>query len=288
MKALPFLIPKSSNQSIHLQVDKQPYLYDYLHQHPEIQISLILEGEGQLIAGDYLGRFGPGNIYIIGSNIPHVFKNDTEYYQTDSKRFAHAHSVYFNWHTFGEEFWTLPELKALADKQILLDQCLQIDHQVNAQVPKMILDLWEVSGLDRLFKLFKLLETIIEMPHFTYLTKSSGKILNQLQGERLNNVYRFTMANYHRPISLDEVAQIAFLTVSSFCRYFKKSTRKSYFEFLNEIRIGHACRLLQKEEERPVYQIAYEVGYKNIANFNRQFKRIMGFTPSEYKTKCSS
>lgn len=285
MKVLPFLIPKSTTQSIHLQVDKQPYLYDYLHQHAEIQISLILKGEGQLIIGEYLGRFGPGDIYIIGSNIPHVFKNDPEYYQGNPALSAHAVSVYFTWKTFGDVFWNLPELRPIGDKQLMLSHGLKIKAVHQDQLQHMILNLWQEEGLHRLFKLMQLLETILDQSRFSYLTKPDEVMLSQSQGVRLNSIYQFTMANYPRQISLEEVAQIAFLSVTSFCRYFKKSTRKSYFEFLNEVRIGHACRLLLKQKDQPVYQIAYAVGFKNIANFNRQFKKIIGSTPSGYRKK---
>lgn len=283
MKPLPFLIPKFSHQSIHLQVDEQPYLYDYLHQHPEIQISLILKGEGQLIAGGYLSRFKAGDIYVIGSNVPHVFKNDPEYYQRNSGLFAHALSIYFNWDTFGAVFWNLPEMKQLYEKRLLLDRCLKVEAPFHSKVQEMILRMWEVVGPGRLFQLFQILEFLFSMTPLHYLTTPIEIKLNQQQGERLNKIYHFTMENYQRPIQLKEVADISYLTVPSFCRYFKKSTRKSYFEFLNEVRVGHACRLLIKDKDQPIYHIAYSVGFKNLANFNRQFKKIMGLRPSDYR-----
>ena len=283
MKPLPFLIPKSTQQSIHLQEDRQPYLYDYLHQHREIQISLILKGEGQLIAGEYLGRFGPGDIYVIGSNVPHVFKNDQEYYRADSNKYAHMVSVYFIWDTFGTTFLNLPEMKPIFDHRLILDRGLKINGIAQQQLTDSIHQLWTLDGPDRLFQLFKLLQGIHNLKPYHFLTQGTTLQLSPSQGERLDVIYRFTIDHYQRSITLEEVAQQVFLSVTSFCRYFKKSTRKTYFEFLSEVRVGQACRLLQKEKEQPIYSIAYEVGFNNIANFNRQFKRIMGLTPTAYR-----
>ena len=95
---------------------------------------------------------------------------------------------------------------------------------------------------------------------------------------------RFTLKEYHRPVSLDEIAGVANMTVNSFCRYFKTRTRKSYLNFLTEFRIGQACKLLQ-QEEYSIADVGFRVGFGNLSNFNRKFKELNGCTPKEYRLK---
>ncbi|MEL6923672.1 MAG: AraC family transcriptional regulator, partial [Bacteroidota bacterium] len=96
--------------------------------------------------------------------------------------------------------------------------------------------------------------------------------------------FQYVMNHYHQPIQLEAVAQLTNSSVSSFCRNFKLRTQKTFVQFVNEIRVGAACKLL-RERNRDIAAIAWEVGFNNISNFNRQFKRVTGFTPSQYRRK---
>src|SRR6478735_12660616 len=109
MKILPFKIPKTNQESFRLQEDDQPHFYDHLHQHPETQLTLILSSEGKVIAGDYIGTFKPGDVFLIGPNLPHVFRNDAKYYQASDLN-AHSITIFFEWQSFGDKFLSMPEL----------------------------------------------------------------------------------------------------------------------------------------------------------------------------------
>ena len=109
---------------------------------------------------------------------------------------------------------------------------------------------------------------------------------NKSETERLNDIYNYTMSNFKQKISLEEIASISCLSVNSFCRYFKSQTRKTYSQFLIEIRIGHACKLLI-ENRLTVSKICVESGFNNFSNFNRYFKIISGLSPLEYKKSFS-
>jgi AraC-like ligand binding domain len=111
VKVIPFSIPKTSREAFRIQVDILPYLYDKLHQHPETQIMFIENGEGTLIAGDYVGRFSSGSLFLIGSNQPHVFRSDDSYYRPKSKLRVNSISIYFDERYAGERFWQLDELQ---------------------------------------------------------------------------------------------------------------------------------------------------------------------------------
>src|SRR5882724_11161699 len=111
MRVVPFRIPRSSQEAFRVQVDDIPYLYNHLHQHPELQVTLIQQSEGTLLAGDYLGRFAAGDVFIIGSGQPHVFRNDEKYFRGEGR--AISISIFFDDSTLGENFWQLPELNFL-------------------------------------------------------------------------------------------------------------------------------------------------------------------------------
>ena len=101
-------------------------------------------------------------------------------------------------------------------------------------------------------------------------------------GKRINDIFDFVINNYEESISLEKAAEIANLSTTAFCRFFKERTRKSFMEFVNEVRVGEACKLLAKNDYN-VSQICYEVGFNNISNFNRKFKEITNITPNEYR-----
>ena len=116
MKVVPFNVPKTAPEAFRFQEDVTPHFYDQLHQHPELQVMLILKGEGTLMAGDYIGRFKATDLYIIGSGQPHVFRNDDAYYkQGRSKTKVHAISLYFHKQYLGDWFWNLTEMKSIRD-----------------------------------------------------------------------------------------------------------------------------------------------------------------------------
>jgi AraC-like DNA-binding protein len=283
VKILPFKIPKTSQESFKLQEDREFHFYDLLHQHPEVQLTLVLGSEGKVIAGDYIGAFKPGDIFLIGPNLPHVFRNSSQYYKQEKEKKAHALSVFFEWQSFGEKFLAMPELKSLQKFSKLCDRGLYIKSPLRNHIAKLIRQLFTKNDMDRVIVLLKILSLLSHTDAVTPLASSAiNKELNETDGKRLANVYRFTMNEYHRRIQLDEVAAVANMTVNSFCRYFKKRTRKSYMDFLTEIRIGQACRLLQ-EKDMSISQISLEVGFNNLSNFNRKFKSVCSITPTKFK-----
>lgn len=283
MKILPFKIPKTASESFRLQVDHEQYFYDYLHQHPEVQLTLILEGDGKLIAGDYIGPFKPGEVYLIGPNLPHVFRSDPRYYEENTFLYCHSISVFFEWNSFGEKFMHLPEAKTMLEFSKLAKRGLFIQGQTRKEIASAMKKLFRQNDMDRLITLLKALNILANSKELSTLTSSgSYSDFNEIDGKRLDSVYRFTMSEYHRKISLEEVAAIANMTVNSFCRYFKRRTRKSYVDFLNEIRIGQACKLLQNNDYS-ISQVCFEVGFNNLSNFNRKFKDTNSCTPSEFR-----
>lgn len=285
MKILPFKIPKTVHESFRLQTDRQPYFYDNLHQHPEFQLTLIFKGEGELIVGDYIGPFEPGDLFLIGPDLPHVFRCDPQYYRTNFTREAHSISVFFDWGFWGEKFLSLPEMSNINEFFKESENGLRIKGDARTAVSKLMEELFTVNNVDRLIILLKILDVLsLSSGHASLASAGTFHDFDEDDGRRLDAIYRFTINEYHRKIGLDEVAAVSNMTVNSFCRYFKKRTRKSYIRFLNELRIAQACKLLQ-QKDTSISQVGLEVGFSNLSNFNRKFKEIKKCTPTEFRNQ---
>ena len=285
MKVLPFKVPKTQNESFQSQIEDLPHFYGELHSHPEIQITYIKEGSGTLVAGDYISTFEPGKIYILGSNQPHVFRNTPEYFVEGSKLRVFGISIFINKDLFGKSFPGLPEISQLYDFFHRTERGMVLNSSVSHDVLPLILSFIDSQGFSKMTALFNLLDKLISTEGYAFLSSvATKKQFNSKDGERLNAIIQFTLAEYTRRINLEEVAEMASLTPHSFCRYFKMHTRKSYFSFLNEVRIGNARLLLQKNEQG-IAQVAYSCGFNNLSNFNRIFKHLTGDTPKDFRKK---
>ena len=280
MKVVPFQIPKSTEEAFRVQVDVVPHLYNHLHQHPEIQLTLIKESNGTLIAGDYVGPFHTGDVFVIGGNQAHVFRNDEKFFKKRSK--AVAITIFFDETTFGENFWLLAEMKSL--QQFLKSSAggFKITGRKKRLLAEKLLSIVNAKGIDRLVIFLEILKMFVSRKEMYPLAKPViQRNIKAYDGSRLNKVIEFTFKEFQRPITLKEVAGLANLTPEAFCKYFKTRTRKTYINFLNEIRVNHACRLLT--EDKSISGICYDCGFMNLSNFNRIFKKIKQASPGEWR-----
>lgn len=260
-----------------------PYFYDILHKHPEIQITYIEKSHGTLILTDFMADFQPGDLFIIGPNQPHMFKNDKQYYGNHQDLEAYGISFFFDQSVFGSTFLSLPENKRLSAFVNRCDGNMSLKKGYTADVQCMINNLFSQKGHLKLLRLLEILYHLSGHKSIKYLTASTHhKYDNEVEGERMNKILDFTTNHYQNNITLENVASLASLTTTSFCRYFKKRTRKSYVDFLSEVRIRQACKMLQDSDE-PVAQICFKTGFNNLSNFNRKFKRITSISPTAYR-----
>ncbi|ADF51722.1 MULTISPECIES: helix-turn-helix domain-containing protein [Zunongwangia] len=276
MKVLPFKIPKPEKEALVYQEDHEIVFYDKLHQHEEIQISYIMEGSGSLILGDSINEYQPHDILIIGENIPHVFRSDAE---------AHPNSImytlFFTKKSFGKEFFNLTDLSGI---QKFFDES-EYGMKIKADEKKFHLfnNLKRQSKIERVATLLLLLNELTHAERQPLSSFVYQKKYTEDEGKRMNDVFQYAMDNFQENISLDDIADIAFMSKNAFCRYFKKRTNKTFFQFLIEIRIEHACKLLYKDHDLSISAISELCGFQNIANFNRKFKELKGITPTQYR-----
>lgn len=276
MKVLPFKIPKPDNATLIIQEDKTAQLYDKLHQHQEIQISWIKKGEGNFIIGDHVGGFSEGDIFMIGENLPHVFRNDP------SEGSVHMISIFFMKSTYGDQFFDLEEFKHLSQ----LFQAASLGIKLTDQpqdLYNLIDSLSQRSKLKRFISFIDLLDSFSKSKLNILSSAIDTKSYDEEGGKRMRDIFEYTLNNFQSDINLRQIAALANMTPHAFCRYFKQRTNKTYFNFLLEIRIGNACKLLLKNSDLSIAEISFKSGFNNQTNFNRQFKSIKGITPSQFR-----
>ncbi len=267
---------------------RDPYFDPHWHFHPEYQLFIVLEGTGTRFIGDHMQRFGPGDLVLTGPNLPHVWRSDAPYFEKDSNLSTRGIVVYFRDVILAEQL--LETQESLKIKQ-LLDRShrgLEFYGQTREQVGERVQALAGTTGFESVLGLLHILHTLSLSDEYTVLSRLGLPTpLRPVDQERMERVYAFLMGHFTQTIRLDEVASIANMAPTAFCRYFKERTNKSLSQFIAELRIGYACKLMV-EEGLSVSQIAYECGYRALSNFNRQFKSITGVTPREYKRQYAA
>ncbi|WP_027064476.1 MULTISPECIES: AraC family transcriptional regulator [Maribacter] len=276
MKVYPFKIPKPIDEHLIVQIDKEPIFYNRLHQHEEIQISHIINGNGKLLVGDSVHQFSAGDTYVIGSNLPHIFKSIPQ------EKDAHMVTVFFTDKSFGSDFFMLPYFKDL--KQFFLNATTGFKVITNKEIiAQQLIELQSQNRLKRFISFLELLENLSQISTEPLSSFIYSKTLSVNEGERLQEIFDFVLKNFQQSISLDEISKMAFMTPNAFCKFFKQRTNKTFFQFLIELRIEHACQLLSSKKELNINLVSDMSGFNSISNFNKKFKKLKGITPTQYQ-----
>lgn len=278
----------NEEMSFRVQHGKDPYFYIPWHFHPEYELILILESTGTRFVGDHVGSFSAGDLVFLASNLPHVWQNDKKYLEENSNLSAHCMTIHFLDVFWEKEFTRLPEMQKLRAFFKKSRQGIAFHGKTREKLIKKMHQIDKAKGGKRLIEFIALLDIMANAEEIELLS-SLGFIesYSQEDGERMNDIYKYIMNNFTSKIDLDEVAAAAHMSPTGFCRYFKKRTNKTFTKFLNEIRIGYACKLLIQGEYN-IIRICYEAGFNNLSNFNEQFKKITGYTPSKYVKERAS
>jgi YesN/AraC family two-component response regulator len=283
MKIVQFTIPVAGEYSVVVQEDIQHWFYEHLHRHNETQVTWIIKGEGTLIAGNYMQRFKPGDIYILGANQPHVFKSDPSYFDKRKKKEIHSMSIFFNPKGFFRPLLELPEMKSVSKFIDMTFFGLQAHYLHQDILSTAMQDVKNKNNAGRLAAFIEMLQFMASLKKWKSLsTELVEHTISDSEGLRMNDIYQYTMTNYTENITLRKIADVAHLTPQAFCRYFKKHTLKTYVNFLNEVRVSEACKKLMLRDFESVSSVAYQTGFSNAVTFNRVFKKITGKSPRQY------
>ncbi len=261
-----------------------PYFPTPWHYHPEYEIVLMLESTGKKFVGSSITDFKPGDLCLIGSFLPHYYKNDNEYYENKPELVAKSVVIHFLEEFLGEAFLKIPESQAIKSLLERSRRGLQFGEETVAKVSEKLKNLKDLHGMPKLLDLIAVLNMLAEAEDVTYLTVNPLYLKNDSDSARMQKVMEFVMQHYQDEITLEKVADLASMSESAFSRYFKKRTRRTFSQFLSEIRIEHSCKLLM-QDKMSVAEISFESGFNNLSNFNRQFKALKKMTPLAYRMK---
>lgn len=268
------------NESFKVWQNANPYLHNPWHYHPECEITYIENAEGTLFIGDKAISYTNDTLIFIGPNLPHELRcNNKETPDFTSK----TYSIHFQRDFPGKDFYKMPEVAQINQLLDLSSRGIKIhDKKSKELIKKHLFRLLKTSGLERISHLFNILHIVSISPEMEILSSQYfGQSPELPQNERINQVYKYVMDNFRNEIMIEQLAEQFCMTPTSFSRFFKKRTHKSFVQYLNEIRIGYACKLMF-EENLSISQIAFESGFGNLSNFNQQFKKIKGITPSQF------
>ncbi|MCE6992890.1 AraC family transcriptional regulator [Dyadobacter sp. CY323] len=283
MKPQLLRIPKGLQKSFHIRRDVVLYFYNRWHYHPEIELIHIEQGSGTQFVGDNIQNFQSGDLLLIGPNLPHYWRCDEKYFQRENNLYAQATVVHFSEDIFGKPFLELPENKSINDLLVKARLGMKISGSGTAKVKALLQDLLDQTSGNTIISLLQILDTLAHCGEIKLLSDSHYQYeYDQFDTDRLNHIYQYSVSNFQKKISIEEISEVANISPHSFCRYFKSRSRKTYSQFLLELRIGHACKLLS-ETQLSVAQICFESGFNNFANFNKYFKIHTGKSPLHYQ-----
>lgn len=288
MKIEKTKITSYQNSSVSVISREDSFFQAPFHSHPELELVYVKESFGKRIVGNSVAQFVPGDMVFLGSDIPHVWLNDEIYYQGIGTLKAKAIVVYFNKDIFGPTFYEQKETKKITNLFSQAEKGLFISGKTNEKIAKKLEKLITKQNFEIIVGLFEILSILSESDEIDFINNEAYSPINtQSKNDRISDVFEYVKVNYKEEISLILIAKIAHLTPTSFCRMFKLKTKKSFVEYLNEIRVSNACKLLI-ETEKGISEIAYECGYKTASNFNQLFKKLTGTTPKEYRKKAAN
>lgn len=282
MKPILRKIDPGVEHSFSIREDIHPYLYNHWHYHPEIELTLIRKGSGIRLVGDSMQPFEDGDLILLGAHVPHLWRSDACYFDQSSGLTIEAIAIHFKTDFWGDTFLSLPEMKPIKNLLKRAQRGIKISGHTHSEVVSQLEAIIYKQGVARIEHLLRILGLIAASDGCEPLS-SAGFVqtFNANNADRIDQIFSYTFTHFKEPLSIEKIASAVNLSPHSFCRYFKTRTLKTYWQFLLEVRIGYACKLLI-ENKQNVSEIAFASGFNNLSNFNRQFKAIMHLTPQQY------
>jgi AraC-like DNA-binding protein len=283
MKPQLLKVPTGPVHSFSVRQDKMPNINNRWHYHPEVELIQFHKGGGTQFVGDHIKRFSPGDIVLVGANLPHYWRYDDIYFHDNARDTPYSTAIHFTETFWGDRFINLPEnkpLKALLEKA---KRGILLSSLAHPYVAERIEKIHYAEGPYRIIYLMECLLVIANSEEVQLLSSMGFQSnFSPAENERINAIYDYTLKHFGQKIALEEIASVAGLVPNSFCRYFKSRAGKPFSQFLIEIRIGYACKLLL-DGRMSVKQLCYESGFNNFSCFHKYFKAITGKSPLDYQ-----
>ncbi|MEO8429099.1 MAG: AraC family transcriptional regulator [Verrucomicrobiota bacterium] len=281
MKPIFERVPRSQMESLYCEVVLPSTVPTPWHFHPECQVTLVLNSYGHRVVGDNIASFGPGDLVFIGPNLPHVWQHEGLQRNGDGK--AYSIVVQFLDDFLGKEFFARPELEPVQKLVTRGAAALQVNGPTRKEVAERVQSLAQARGLRRIVWLLDILELLAASKTLRPISSPGFQPnLNPFDQARVGKVCAYVNAHLDEPIFRDDLARMLNLSPDAFGRFFRSRTGKTLPAFVNQLRVGRACRLLA-ETDMAVIEIAMQCGFENLSNFNRQFLHQMRRTPRDYR-----
>lgn len=278
----PQFLNKNLKANIQLSVHQDTEFLKLWHYHPELELIYISHGIGTMYAGDFIGEYKENDIILLGKNVPHMFLSQSS---QDNTSYSKAYVFHINDLFLNDTCEYLPDFNFL-ESILKVSKRGAMFRQKQNTIFLQNLDSIDIhSTAETILNVFQILLRLSKYPEYTNLGSINWLDRFHTADKRINNVIEYIMLHFKENINLGKAAEISSMNKSAFCRYFKKSTGKPFVSFLNEIRINYSCKLLlESSPSRSISEAAYISGFNNVSYYNRIFKKVIGVSPSEYKT----
>lgn len=278
MKVVIEDIKRLAGSSFRILVNPKLNDFYYWHFHPEYELTFIVAPSGNLRIGNYVGQFQESDLVFIGSNIPHLnfdYGIKTEY----EKVVLQIKEDFFK-----NDFISTPELTSIYQLFENSKKVVSFQGKTKEIVGKRLQNLHHLPHFEQFIEVLSIFQILATSNEIKLLHENPiENLYNNKEQLRLKVVYKFIEDNFQRAISIEEISNLTHLSKAAFCRYFKKMTRLTFTEFLNQYRIEHAKRVLKSDKN--VTETCYECGFESLSYFNRIFKKVVGENPLQFKKR---
>lgn len=250
-----------------------------IHSHKNIELNYIVSGSGRRIVGDSISDFEKGDLVLLGPELPHCW----ELLDADKNETPTCIVTHFSENILDNEFFKMPELQNVLALIKQTNRGIRFKPQNDSEILQILTQLSESTGIEYYIGLLKIFDILIKTDDWEKLSNpmNQSSVFSK-NIEKINKIYEYVFLNIQEGISLEDASSVLNMAPSSFCRFFKKKTGLTFMEYVKNVRVGIASKLLA-ETDKQITEICYESGYNNLANFNHYFKASMGQTPSEYR-----
>lgn len=248
----------------------------YWHFHPEYELTYIVKGEGKRLVGDSYETFGAADLVLLPPYLPHTWitePDEGEQHTAIIIQFSRA---------LLDPFLKLKEFQGINRLFSMVDKGLHFPEAGGSILPDLIHRMSQSSGVDAFTGLLQLLDWLGKMSSLPLASAAYRPLRGNESEMRINQIFGYVQSNFEQELSLKKAAALVHLSESAFCKFFKRVSGKTFSDYVNEIRISNACRLLI-ETDLPVSAIAHESGFDSLTYFNRVFKKKKGQRPGEFR-----